>query len=109
MGYRMMFLAGILVGGLGAAGMMLFLAPMSGKKMRARMMAKGMDLQDDALDRAEDVQDSARKLWRKQNKKLMKSAMKAKGNALDKAGELQDRGQKVLKDRTNRLSSLFGM
>ncbi len=109
MGYRMMFLAGMLVGGLAAAGMMLFFAPMSGKKMRARMMAKGMDLQDEALDRAEDMQDSARKMWRKQNKKLMKSAMKVKGNALDKAGDLQDRGQQVLKERSGRLTSLFGM
>ncbi len=109
MGYRMMFLAGVLVGGLAAAGMMLFFAPMSGKKMRARMIAKGMDLQDEALDRAVDMQDTAWKLWRKQNKKLMKNAMKIKGNALDKAGELQGRGQKVLKNRSGRLSSLFGM
>lgn len=108
MGYRIMFLAGVLVGGLGAAGMMLFFAPMSGKKMRARMMARGMDLQDEAMDRAEDVQDTARKLWRKQNKKLMKRAMKVKGDALDRAGDLQDRGQKVIKERGSRLSSFFG-
>ncbi len=108
MGYRIMFLAGVLVGGLAAAGMMLFFAPMSGKKMRKRVMARGMELQDEAVNRAEDVQDTARKLWRKQNKKLMKRAMQVKGDALDRAGDLQGRGQKVLKERSSRLSSLFG-
>ena len=38
------FMAGLLVGGLSGAGAMLLLAPQSGKKMRAQIQKKGIEL-----------------------------------------------------------------
>lgn len=107
MGYRTMFLAGVLVGGLAAAGMMLYYAPASSKKMRARMLSRGMDLQDEAKDRAEELQKQARKLLKKQNKELRKRAMEVRGTAMDMAQEYRGRGRKEMKDRRKGLASLF--
>ena len=100
-----MFLMGLAIGAFAAAGMMLFMAPMSGKKMRSRVKDQAEDLQDAALERALEIQEEAQKLLRKQNKKLTKQALRMKDDALDTAADLQDRSQKVLRDRTK---SLFG-
>ena len=100
-----MFLMGLAIGALAAAGIMLFMAPMSGKKMRSRVKDQAEDLQDAALERALEIQKDAQKLLRKQNKKLTKQALRMKEDALDTAADLQDRSQKVLRDRTK---SLFG-
>lgn len=100
-----MFLLGLTIGALAATGVMLFMAPMAGKKMRSRVRNQAEDLQDAALERALDIQKEAQKLLRKQNKKLTKQALQMKEDALDTAVDLQDRGQKVLRERTQ---SLFG-
>ncbi|MGE5263817.1 MAG: YtxH domain-containing protein [Acidobacteriota bacterium] len=98
-----MFLLGLMIGALTASGMMLFMAPMSGKKMRSRVKDQAEDLQDAALERAMDIQEQAQKLLRKQNKKLTKQALRMKEDALDTAVDLQDRGQKILQERTKSL------
>jgi gas vesicle protein len=98
-----MFLLGLTVGALAAAAMMLFMAPMAGKKMRSRVKDQAEDLQDAALERALDIQKEAQKLLRKQNKKLTKQALRMKEDALDTAADFQDRGQKILRERTKSL------
>ncbi len=87
--------ATIIVAGLVGAGIMMLYAPASGKKMRKRLLNRGMDLRDDALDRAEDLQKNASKLIKLQNRKLSKEAkhrMKmARGVAEDFRDSAQDR------------------
>ena len=97
------FLMGLTIGTLAASGMMLFMAPMSGKKMRSRVKGQAENLQDAALERAMDIQEQAQRLLRKQNKKLAKQALQMKKDALDTAVDLQDRGQKIVQERTKSL------
>ncbi len=99
------FIMGLLVGALAASAVSLMMAPMTGKKMRKRVMGQAEDLQEAALERAIEIQKDAQKLLKKQNKKLAKQAMGFRDNAMDTAADLQDRGQKVLKERSK---TLFG-
>lgn len=97
------FLMGLTIGAMAASGTMLFMAPMSGKKMRSRVKDQAEDLQDAALERALDIQEQAQRILRKQNKKLTKQALRMKDDALGTAADLQDRGQKILNERTKSL------
>ncbi|MBE7532777.1 MAG: YtxH domain-containing protein [Ardenticatenaceae bacterium] len=51
----LVFLAGLLFGGLVGAGVMLLLAPQSGKKTRRQIWRKGRDLREQATDAVEDT------------------------------------------------------
>jgi gas vesicle protein len=97
-GHRSIFVAGMLAGGLVATGAMLFLAPMSGDKMRKRMLSKGMELQDVALGTAGDLTDTGKKLWKKQNKKLLKQARQMQGKAYDRMEDVRGRAFDRLDD-----------
>ncbi len=48
-------LSGLLIGGLAGFGAMLLLAPQSGRKTRARIGQKSMELQDRATDTFDDL------------------------------------------------------
>ncbi len=54
------FLAGILIGGLAGAGTMLLLAPQSGKRTRAQIRHKGLELRDQATDTIQEAMTEAR-------------------------------------------------
>ncbi len=56
----LVFLAGLLLGGLVGAGVMLLLAPQSGKKTRRQIQRKGRDLREQATDAVEDTVAQAR-------------------------------------------------
>jgi gas vesicle protein len=105
------FLAGLLVGALAASAATLFYAPMPGRKMRKRVSSQmrdmSDDLQDQALERAAELQKNAQKMWKEQNRMLQRQAHVLSAQAQDRAYELQNRGQKVLKERSKRLG-LFG-
>ena len=88
-GHRSIFVAGMVAGGLVATGAMLFLAPTSVDKMRKRVLTKGMELQDVALGKAEDLTDTGRKLWKKQNKKLLKQARQFQDKAFDRMDDVR--------------------
>ncbi len=107
--YAGVFLAGMLFGAMAAGGTTLFLTPMSGKKMRRRVRVLGQDLQDEALDRAEQVQGQVRKMWRTQNKKVVRVASDLKDNALDKAQDLGDRSQKAIRERGPNLLGILSV
>ena len=49
------FAAGLLLGGLAGAGTMLFLAPQSGKRTRAQIQRRGVELKDQATDAVDDA------------------------------------------------------
>ena len=49
------FLAGMVFGGLAAAGAMLLLAPQSGKRTRAQIQRRGTELKDQATDAVGDA------------------------------------------------------
>ncbi len=88
--------AAMLLAGLAGAGLMLMFAPVPGKKVRARMLHRGMDLRDDLMDRAEDLQADAQKALHEQNRKLSKEYKKRMEDARDRAEKVTDTAQKVL-------------
>lgn len=100
------FLVGLMIGGLAAAGAMLFLAPMSGKKLRSRVMDMGIGLSEQAFDKAEDVQKNARKLWRKQNKKVLSQARQYQDRAFDRIDEMRGTSKKIVDTRRKGLNGL---
>jgi gas vesicle protein len=54
------FLAGLLVGGLAGAGAMLLLAPQSGKKTRAQIQQRSIELRDQTVKTVEGATAQAR-------------------------------------------------
>lgn len=96
--------ATIIIGGLVGAGIMMFYAPTTGKKMRKRLMSRGMDLRDDAMDRAGDLQKNASKLIHVQNKRLSKQAKSRLEMARDVADDLRGAAQVRLMDSTSKVT-----
>jgi len=89
------FLAGMLFGGLAGAGAMLLLAPQSGKRTRAQIQLKGLELRDEATEAIDDAIIQTR----------------AKTNQLtddlrEKAKEIQQSGQDVIAEQQARLSAV---
>jgi gas vesicle protein len=94
------FLAGILIGGLAGAGTMLLLAPQSGKRTRAQIQHKGVELRDQATESIEDAMDQARATGRHISAGVHKQADKIQ----QKAEKIQQRGQDMLDDQKERWS-----
>jgi len=94
------FLAGILIGGLAGAGTMLLLAPQSGKRTRAQIQHKGVELRDQATDSIEDAMAQARATGRHISAGVHKQADKIQ----QKAEKIQQRGQDMLDDQKERWS-----
>jgi gas vesicle protein len=88
-------LAGMVIGGLVGAGVMLLLAPQSGKRTRARIQQKSMELRDQAADNVDDAVAVVRI-----------KARKIKADLGDRAEELQRRGQEVIDGQKEHLSTL---
>jgi gas vesicle protein len=95
--YTKGFLAGALVGGLAGAGAMLLLAPQSGKRTRARLQQKSIELRDQASDSLDDAVAQVR----------VKTRQITTGIG-DKAEELQHRGQEMIDEQKERFSALRG-
>ena len=87
------FLAGLVVGGLAGAGTALLLAPESGKKTRADIQHKGMELRDQTVETVENTVADARE-----------KARQITTPARKQAKELQQRGQEVLEEQRDRVA-----
>lgn len=88
-------LTGLLMGGLAGAGVMLLLAPQSGKRTRASIQRKSVELRDQASDSLDDAMAQVRV-----------KARQITYDISDKAEELQQLGQEMIDDQKERLSSL---
>ncbi len=91
------FLAGVLVGGLAGASVMLLMAPQSGRKTRALIQEKSIELRDQTTEAVEDVVAQARV-----------KAHQITTEVHEKAEELQHRGLEMLDKQKERLSTLVG-
>jgi gas vesicle protein len=89
------FLAGLLAGGLAGAATMLLLAPQSGKKTRAQIQQKSIELRDQTAEAVEDA--------------VAQAGVKARQITADvheQAGALQQRGQDMFDEQRKRLSTV---
>lgn len=88
------FLAGIIIGGLAGAGAMLLLAPQSGKRTRALIERKSIELREQASDGLDDAVEQVRV-----------KTHQIKTGIGDKAEELQQRGQEMIDEQKERFST----
>jgi len=79
--YYMAFLAGLLLGGLGGALVMLLEAPQSGAKTRAKIKKKSKQLRDQTVENVEDAM-----------KQVRSKTHQITADVRDYAEELQQRG-----------------
>jgi len=89
------FLGGLLVGGLAGAIAMLLVAPQSGKRTRAKIQMRSIELRDQAADAVEDA--------------LVQTRAKAhqlRSSIEDQAEAIQQRGYDIVDEQKERLSSL---
>ena len=89
------FFAGLLIGGLAGAVVMLLLAPQSGKRTRAQIQLKRMELREQTTEAVEDALKQARTKGRQ-----------IRAGVREKADELQQRGQAVLDEQKENWSAL---
>jgi gas vesicle protein len=87
------FGAGLLVGGLAGAGAVLLLAPQSGKKTRAQIQQKSIELRDETVTAVEGAVAQVRG-----------KARQIADSGREQAGELQQRGQDVIDEQKDHLS-----
>jgi len=85
------FLAGLVVGGLAGAGTALLLAPESGKKTRADIQQKSVELRDQAVETVGNTVADARH-----------KAREITAPAVKKAGELEERGVAAFEQQRDR-------
>jgi len=83
------------MGGLAGAVAMLLLAPQSGKRTRAQIQLKSMNLREQTAEAVEDALKQARTKGRQ-----------IRADVREKADELQQRGQAVLDEQKERLATL---
>ena len=89
------FMAGLLIGGLAGTVAMLLLAPQSGKRTRAQIQEKSIELRDQAVKNMEDAVAQTRTKGRQ-----------IRADVREKADELQQRGQDVLDEQKENWSAL---
>ena len=89
------FFAGLLIGGLAGAVAMLLLAPQSGKRTRAQIQLKSMELREQTTEAVEDALKQARTQGRQ-----------IRADVREKADELQQRGPAVLDEQKETWSAL---
>lgn len=85
------FLAGLLIGGLLGAGAMLLLAPQSGKRTRARIQRRSMELRDQASETIEGAM-----------AQTQAKAHQITSDVRGQAAELQQRGKGLLEEQKER-------
>jgi len=88
------FLAGLLLGGLAGAGAALLLAPHSGKRTRADIQHKSIELRDQATESVEDAVDQVRA-----------KAHHIESSVRKEAKGLEHRGQEMLDEQVERVSA----
>lgn len=88
-------LAGLLVGGLVGAGVMLLLAPQSGKKTRAQIRKKSLNLRDQTTEAVEDAVSQAGA-----------KVHQVRADVRKQVKELDQRGQVMLEEQKKRLDTL---
>jgi len=88
-------LVGLLIGGLVGAGAMLLLAPQSGKKTRAQIQKKSLELRDQTTEAVEDAVSQAGAKVRQVRADVRKEVK-----------ELDHRGQAMLDEQKKRWSTL---
>jgi gas vesicle protein len=89
-------LIGLLVGGLAGAGAMLILAPQSGKRTRAQIRQKSIELRDRTTDALNSAQSQARV-----------DAHEITADVRDKAGQLKQLGQDKIVKKLDRVSAVL--
>jgi gas vesicle protein len=85
------FLAGLLLGSLAGAGVMLLLAPQSGEKTRTKIQQQGQKMREQT---AESIEDGV--------KQVREKAHQVTSSIQDQAEELQQRGQNVVDQQKER-------
>jgi len=88
-------LAGGLAGGLAGAGAMLLLAPQSGKRTRAQIQRRGVELKDQATDAVDDAVTQTRD-----------RVHRIRTGAQRNMGRLQHRAKLVLEEQTARVADV---
>ena len=89
------FFAGLLIGGLAGAVAMLLLAPQSGKRTRAQIQLKSMELREQTTEAVEDAMAQARTKGRQ-----------IRADVREQAEALQQHGQAVLDEQKEHWSAL---
>jgi gas vesicle protein len=87
-------LKALLIGGLVGAGTMLFLAPQSGKKLRANIAKKTVELRDQTADTVKDAVEQVKS-----------RGYQIKDGARDKAENFQHQGVDVLIEQLDRIAA----
>lgn len=88
------FIAGLLVGGLSGAGAMLLFAPQSGKKTRATIQEKSIEIRDQATHSVEEAV-----------KQIRTKAQQISDDVQEQAGELQQHGQDLIDEGRDNLGT----
>lgn len=88
-------LAGLLIGGLVGAGAMLLLAPQSGKKTRAQIKKKSLELRDETTEAVEEAVSQAGVKVRQ-----------VRADVVKEVKALNHRGQVILDEQKKRLDTL---
>ena len=88
------FLAGLLIGGLAGAVAMLLLAPQAGKRTRAQIQQKSIELCDQAVKSVEDAMAQTRT-----------KARQITADVREKADKLEQRGQDAIDEQRDQLGT----
>ena len=97
-------LAGLVVGGLIGAAIMMIYAPQSGAKTRKMLRKKAMALRNQASETAEDARERAEEAL----DAAVERAREASDELRDRAEKLQKRGQKTIDEQKERVADLVG-
>jgi gas vesicle protein len=88
------FLAGLVFGGLAGAGAMLLLAPHSGRRTRADIRLRSVELRNQATEKVENATDQVRT-----------TARHIQADVKKEARRLEHRGQEVLDEQAERVAT----
>jgi gas vesicle protein len=89
------FLGGLLVGGLAGSVAMLLVAPQSGRRTRAKIQQRSIELREQTSEAVEDALAQTRH-----------TARQIRASVQDQAEAIQQRGQDVVDEQKERLSTL---
>jgi gas vesicle protein len=97
-------LAGLVVGGLIGAAVMMIYAPQSGAKTRKMLRKKALALRNQATETAEEARDRAEEAL----DSAVERAREASDELRDRVEQIQKRGQKTLDQQKERVADLVG-
>jgi len=93
--HPMNFITGLLLGGLAGSVMMLLMAPQSGRKTRAKIQKRSIELRDQTVETVQEAVTQART-----------KAHQITTDVQGKVVELKQRGQEVLTEQKEQLSAV---